>query len=234
MIIKSNKFDKNLNLEDNEFYSIVIENPSFYRKFYYGLKDQLENGVEYLLYTNEKDKKATLQKDAMLIDNPMFIEIDEKKFNGLVQKNIANNQSPEEKERYQELLLAINNYVSSIIYDHSLPLSFDDEMSLSSFLKAINLSIANNSDGFIENFIFQLREMSCVFGYKIFFVMNLYDSFSTEEIENVYKELSLLDIKMINISSHLNKHAISNEFVIYIDEDLAELHYFNGNIDLEE
>lgn len=54
--------------------------------------------------------------------------------------------------------------------------------------------------------------------------MNLYDYFTPNEVESIHKELNSLEIKMINISSHRNKYKINNEFIVDIDEDLAEIH----------
>lgn len=128
------------------------------------------------------------------------------------------------RESYQVLLSKINEFINSISYDYYLPLIFDDGLTLVNFLKAINLRIADTTDNPVDQLVFKIRELSYVLGFKVFFIMNLYDYFTPREIESIHKELNSLEIKMINISSHRNKYKINNEFIVYIDEDLAEIH----------
>lgn len=224
IVIRSKDFDQELNLDSNKFYSLVIENVSFYRTFYIGLKNQIENGDDYLLYEDTNDKKESIDKDCYLIENPLNVQIDEKKINLVVQKSIGTKQPPEMRESYQALLSKINEFINSISYDYYLPLIFDDGLTLVNFLKAINLRIADTTDNPVDQLVFKIRELSYVLGFKVFFIMNLYDFFTPQEIESIHKELNGLEIKMINISSHRNKYNINNEFIVYIDEDLAEIH----------
>lgn len=224
IVIRSKDFDQELNLDSNKFYSLVIENVSFYRTFYIGLKNQIENGDDYLLYEDTNDKKESIDKDCYLIENPLNVQIDEKKINLVVQKSIGTKQPPEMRESYQVLLSKINEFINSISYDYYLPLIFDDGLTLVNFLKAINLRIADTTDNSVDQLVFKIRELSYVLGFKVFFIMNLYDYFTPNEIESIHKELNSLEIKMINISSHRNKYKINNEFIVDIDEDLAEIH----------
>lgn len=224
IVIRSKDFDQELNLDSNKFYSLVIENVSFYRAFYIGLKNQIENGDDYLLYEDTNDKKESIDKDCYLIENPLNVQIDEKKINLVIQKSIGTKQPPEMRESYQVLLSKINEFINSISYDYYLPLIFDDGLTLVNFLKAINLRIADTTDNPVDQLVFKIRELSYVLGFKVFFIMNLYDYFTPNEIESIHKELNSLEIKMINISSHRNKYKINNEFIVDIDEDLAEIH----------
>lgn len=224
IVIRSKDFDQELNLDSNKFYSLVIENVSFYRAFYIGLKNQIENGDDYLLYEDTNDKKESIDKDCYLIENPLNVQIDEKKINLVVQKSIGTKQPPEMRESWQVLLSKINEFINSISYDYYLPLIFDDGLTLVNFLKAINLRIADTTDNPVDQLVFKIRELSYVLGFKVFFIMNLYDYFTPDEIESIHKELNSLEIKMINISSHRNKYKINNEFIVDIDEDLAEIH----------
>ena len=188
------------------------------------MKNQIENGDDYLLYEDTNDKKGSIDKDCYLIENPLNVQIDEKKINLAVQKSIGTKQPPDIRESYQVLLSKINEFINSISYDYYLPLIFDDGLTLVNFLKAINLRIADTTDNPVDQLVFKIRELSYVLGFKVFFIMNLYDYFTPNEIESIHKELNSLEIKMINISSHRNKYKINNEFIVDIDEDLAEIH----------
>lgn len=168
IVIRSKDFDQELNLDSNKFYSLVIENVSFYRAFYIGLKNQIENGDDYLLYEDTNDKKESIDKDCYLIENPLNVQIDEKKINLVVQKSIGTKQPPEMRESYQVLLSKINEFINSISYDYYLPLIFDDGLTLVNFLKAINLRIADTTDNPVDQLVFKIRELSYVLGFKVF------------------------------------------------------------------
>lgn len=168
IVIRSKDFDQELNLDSNKFYSLVIENVGFYRNFYIGLKNQIENGDDYLLYEDTNDKKGSIDKDCYLIENPLNVQIDEKKINLAVQKSIGTKQPPEMRESYQVLLSKINEFINSISYDYYLPLIFDDGLTLVNFLKAINLRIADTTDNSVDQLVFKIRELSYVLGFKVF------------------------------------------------------------------
>ncbi len=222
-VIKQPHIDQDIILNKDNFYNVVIENQINYRQYLQSLKNQLENKDPFLLlYDNDKEKE--LDKEAFLIDNPLSIQIDEKKMNTLIQKEIAAKITEDQKERFGILQHQITEYIESISMDYPLPVSFDLDYSLISLLKSISLQTASDFPSYLEYMVNQIKKISFVLKYNVFFIVNLQDYLSDEEMQSFIKEMNSLEIFFVIVSSHLPISRISNEFIIQIDKDLAELH----------
>ena len=222
-VIKQPHIDQDIILNKDNFYNVVIENQINYRQYLQSLKNQLENKDPFLLlYDNDKEKE--LDKEAFLIDNPLSIQIDEKKMNTLIQKEIAAKITEDQKEKFEILQHEITEYIENISLDYPLPVSFDLDYSLISLLKSISLQTASDFPSYLEYLVNQIKKISFVLKYNVFFIVNLQDYLSDEEMQSFIKEMNSLEIFFVIVSSHLPISRISNEFIIQIDKDLAELH----------
>jgi len=222
-VIKQPHIDQDIILNKDNFYNVVIENQINYRQYLQSLKNQLENKDPFLLlYDNDKEKE--LDKEAFLIDNPLSIQIDEKKMNTLIQKEIAAEITEDQKEKFEILQHQITEYIESISMDYPLPVSFDLDYSLISLLKSISLQTASDFPSYLEYMVNQIKKISFVLKYNVFFIVNLRDYLSDEEMQSFIKEMNSLEISFAIISSHLPLAKLPNEFIIQIDKDLAELH----------
>lgn len=222
-VIKQPHIDQDIILNKDNFYNVVIENQINYRQYLQSLKNQLENKDPFLLlYDNDKEKE--LDKEAFLIDNPLSIQIDEKKMNTLIQKEIAAEITEDQKEKFEILQHEITEYIENISLDYPLPVSFDLDYSLISLLKSISLQTASDFPSYLEYMVNQIKKISFVLKYNVFFIVNLQDYLSDEEMQSFIKEMNSLEIFFVIVSSHLPISRISNEFIIQIDKDLAELH----------
>lgn len=221
--IFSHYFDEVLNLDCSGFYHLVIERPKTYRKLLLELMDQI-NGEGECLVLKDGDKEMDLGKSAILIKNPVFWEIDEKKVSTIVQKDIVASLGEERIAEYNELLADINRWVNSICLDYSLPISYETDLPVSSFLKAFSVSSSSTNENFLEQFIADIVRMSSVFKKDLFFAINAYDVFDETEIETIFKELKSHEISVVFISAHKPIAFSPSEKTILIDSDLAELH----------
>ncbi len=227
--IFSRYFDETLELNSDGFYHIVIEKKKTYREFLLELMDQINGEGECLVLKNN-DKEIELSKSAILIKNPVFWEIDEKKVSTLVQKDIVMSLCEERISEYKKLLADINRWINAICLDYSLPISYDAELSVSSFLKAFSVSSPSQSEGFLEQFISNIKRMASIFKKDLFFVVNAYDVFDEKEIETIFQEMKRNEINVIFVSAHKPNSYSSSEKMIYIDCDLAELHLHRSDL----
>ncbi|MFA6861424.1 MAG: type II-A CRISPR-associated protein Csn2 [Bacilli bacterium] len=222
-VIKYKDIDQDICLSKTEFFNLVIESPIFYRQYLQGLKNQLDNKDPFLL-EYENDKEIELSSDAFLVSNPLEITIDEKKMNTAIQKEIAGKITISQKEDFEKLQKEINDYIESISLDYPLPVSFDMDFSLLTLLKSISLQTSDDFPNFLEYLINQIKKISFVLKYKTFFIVNLHDYLSNEEMISFIKEMDSLEIGCVLLSSHLPLSKLPNEYIIRIDNDLAELH----------
>lgn len=222
-VLKHLEIDQDIVLSKNKHFNLVIENPLFFREFLNGLTNQIDNDDPFFLFYKD-DKEDSLKKHGFLVLNPMKIEIDDKKINGLIQKDIASKVGEDKKVEFEELINRINEYLKSITYDYPVPVTFDMDLSLASFLKAISASAVSEYDSFLEYLINQVKKISFILKSDVFFFLNLHDYLSENEFHQFEEEMSKLEVDYVLISSHKPLVKPDDEFVIEIDRDLCELH----------
>lgn len=222
-VLKHQYIDQDIELGNGSIYNLVIQNPQYLRRFLYSLEDQISDGDDFFLLA-EKGKQKDLSKEGFIIWNPLKIEVDQKKLDTLIQKDLAVHTTQSQKEEYQLLLQKINEYIESLSFSYSLPLTFQSELTLQNFLKAVSLSTIEEPEEFLQKILFQIKKIAFGFSFDIFFFLNLHDYLSEDEMKVFIKEMKSMELYPVLISSHLPSYKIDDEFVIIIDQDLCELH----------
>ena len=138
-VLKHKRIEKEFEFNDDTNYYLCIENPKFYRDFIKELSSPSDDETSnILLLENNKQRKIT--KNLCFVPDPFCFARDEKKLNTSIQKDLASSIDPQENEKFLSLRNEIKDYLESISYDYPLKLSYDSEMSLSSFLKAFSIN----------------------------------------------------------------------------------------------
>lgn len=216
LIIKN--IEHKIPITSMEIYNIIIENPIFLRNIIMDLR----NDAEYFTYCDEQ--KNSFQADSLLILNPFDTSFDIKKAEALLQKEISARITYSQKEEYESLKNLIFNYINSITYDYPIPLSFHDDLPLSTLLKSLNLSPSLNEASDIGVLIQNVKALSYLLKKDIFIFFNLKDFYSESEIMDFLMEMSHLEIKILLLSSH-QSNRFKIEHQILIDDDLCELDF---------
>jgi|LAHS01.1.fsa_nt_gb CRISPR-associated protein Csn2 len=221
-VLKHKEIDQDILLSKDKFYNLVIENPLFLRNYLLGIKNQIANAEPYLLFY-DNDKETELGKVAYVIDNPWAVELDEKKESTLIQKDIASHINQQQKEDYEVLVNAIEAYLKGITYDYSLPLAFDEDISLPNLLKLVSVTAAQENPSFLEGLILSIKKIAFLSKANLFFLVNLHDWLSQKEMAQFVESMRSLELDFVLLSSHLPTHPDSSESIIHIDEDLCEI-----------
>ena len=227
-VLRHPRIDQDIEINHDVIYNLIVENPEWLRKVLYALESQIVDKEEFFIF-QEGVKQLDLSKKAFMVWNPLKIEFDEKKLDVVIQKAVATHITEEQREKYQLLLQAVNEYIESLSYSYPFPLTFASDLGLQSFLKSVSLTPIEESEDFLERLIFRIRKVSYGFGYDIFFFLNLHDYLNEEEMNKFLKEMVSLELYPVLISSHTPKYKIDKEFCILIDDDLCELHIENQN-----
>ena len=124
---------------------------------------------------------------------------------------------------YQQILEYI---LKKLIFNSSLEIEQGEEIDMSSLLKLGDFKIHVENDDILEKFVKFLKVLSELCGYKIIFVVGLHTVFTQEEIIEIYKEVCLNKINIINIE-YQQFNNLSNENykeIVYIfDKDNCEI-----------
>ena len=159
-----------------------------------------------------------------MVENPLKIEFDQKKTDALVQKDIQKSMAQERKDEYAELIQKINEYIEKISFDYAIPLTFDADISLATFLKAVSLTSEADYDTYFDYLVATIKKISFILGYRIFFFVNLHDYLRPDELQNFVSTMRQLEIDLVLLSSHRPTTLLGDEFLIEIDSDHVELH----------
>lgn len=221
--IMNNFFEETLKIGNDFFYHIVIENPGIYRNFVRQLNDSISNS-ESFFEVKENGNRVELSSIAVLVKNPLFMDIDEKKLSTTIQKNIASQINDEEIQAFKRILGDINEWITTVSIGYDVPISFNTNLSPAAFLKAFSVSSSECNADFVELFIHQIKKLAMTLNKKLFIVLNARDSFWPDEMEMIFHELNRHDIHILFCSGHSSNSFSDSEKVILIDKDLAELH----------
>lgn len=202
---------------------LVLEKPSYYRSFIRDLIRQIEGEGDFVVYS-KNGKMEKLSSDAELITDLLNIPFDEKKISTTIQKNLVKNVTEAHALDFNKLNAHISSFLSTFLLDFDIPLTFDDDFSLSSLLKATNVRPVFLVDDYMESLVTRIKAVSVSLGKDFFILVGLHQVLSQSELNDFYHELSLCQIDLLSIESREPKSHLSKfEKLVVIDEDLCEI-----------
>lgn len=214
-----------ISLDESTLLNIIIEPIKGFRCFIKDLSNHINTGLgDNRIYINGKEKD--FGKLTFLIANPLFLDLDDKKINSFIQKDVITSVSDEQKLSFDLLIKDINEWLNNVTLNSDIPIEYNHDVSISDFLKVFSISKKNFDDDEVESFVYNLKSISFVFGIKVFFILNMHDYYFEEEIRKIFYELLKHDIHIVLISNKEPKKYADFERAIVIDNDLAEIHKF--------
>lgn len=219
--LRYSRLEYEITFSKEYFNNLVIESPRLLREFIINLREQIENDTSFL-FLFDKINELSVSKKICMIENCLMPNFDEKKLCSFIQKDVLVGLADEKKEKYQHILNEINDYVLDLSYDYKLPLSFNTDISLSSFLKAISLTSSLDNSSFLSFLIGEIKKYSVVYNKEIFILLNLHDYVSMEEMNDFFEEMNRLELYFLIVSGHLNDERSDYEKIIKIDKDLFD------------
>lgn len=224
MKIINKNWQRKIEIEDNIIYTVVFENKKYYRGNIFELINQ-HKGNEGSYILSSDNKEISFDKNSYIITDIFNIDINSKKvltkiYNSLLKEII------EDITSFNELSTNIRLYFEKLIFNSSLEIEQGEEIDMSSLLKIGDFKIHVENDDILEKFIKFLKVLTELCSYKIIFVVGLHSVFTKDEIIEIYKEVCLNKINIINIEYQQFKN-LSNEHykeIVYIfDSDNCEI-----------
>ena len=224
MKIINKNWQRRIEIEENTIYTLVFENIRYYRENIIELINQ-HKGNEGSFIISNNSKEIEFAKDSHIITDIFSIDINSKKVLTKVYSSLLK-LVVEDVSKYNELSTNIKVYFEKLIFDSSLEIEQGEEIDISSLLKLGDFKIHVDNDDILEKFIKFLKVLTELCNCKIIFVVGLHNVFTIDEIKEVYKEVCLNKINIINIEYQQFEN-ISNENckeIVYIfDKDNCEI-----------
>ena len=224
MKIINKNWQRKIKIEDNIIYTLVFENKKYYRENIIELINQHKGNEGSYILSND-NKEISFDKNSFIITDIFNIDINSKrvltKIYNLLLKEIV-----EDISSYNELSTNIRLYFEKVIFNSSLEIEQGEEIDMCSLLKLGDFKIHVEQDDILEKFVKFLKVLTELCGCKIIFVVGLHTVFTQDEIIEIYKEVCLNKINIINIE-YQQFYNLSNENykeIVYIfDKDNCEI-----------
>ncbi|WP_314549897.1 type II-A CRISPR-associated protein Csn2 [uncultured Gemella sp.] len=224
MKIINKNWQRKIEIEENTIYTLVFENKRYYRENIIELINQ-HKGNEGSFTISKNSKEIEFDKDSYIITDIFSIDINSKKVLTKVYSSLLK-LLVEDVSRYNELSTNIKVYFEKLIFDSSLEIEQGEEIDMTSLLKLGDFKIHVDNDDILDKFIKFLKVLTELCNCKIIFIVGLHNVFTIDEIKEVYKEVCLNKINIINIE-YQKFEKISNknynEIVYIFDKDNCEI-----------
>lgn len=224
MKIINKNWQRKIEIEDNIIYTLVFENKKYYRENIIELINQYK-GNEGSFILSSDNKEISFDKNSYIITDIFNIDINNKKVLSKIYSSLLK-EIVEDISSYNELSTNIRVYFEKLIFNSSLEIEQGEEIDMSSLLKLGDFKIHVENDDILEKFLKFLKVLSELCSYKIIFVVGLHTVFTQDEIIEIYKEVCLNKINIINIE-YQQFNNLSNENykeIVYIfDGDNCEI-----------
>ena len=224
MKIINKNWQRKIEIEENTIYTLVFENKRYYRENIIELINQ-HKGNEGSFTISKNSKEIEFDKDSYIITDIFSIDINSKKVLTKVYSSLLK-LLVEDVSRYNELSTNIKVYFEKLIFDSSLEIEQGEEIDMSSLLKLGDFKIHVDNADILEKFIKFLKVLTELCNCKIVFVVGLHNVFTIDEIKEIYKEVCLNKINIINIEYQKFENISSENYreIVYIfDKDNCEI-----------
>ena len=224
MKIINKNWQRKIEIEDNIIYTLVFENKKYYRENIIELINQHKGNEGSYILSND-NKEISFDKNSYIITDIFNIDINNKKVLSKIYSSLLK-EIVDDISSYNELSTNIRVYFEKLIFNSSLEIDQGEEIDMSSLLKLGDFRVHVENDDILEKFVKFLKVLSELCGYKIIFVVGLHTVFTQDEIIEIYKEVCLNKINIINIEyQQFNNLSTKNyrEIVYIFDKDNCEI-----------
>ena len=224
MKIINKNWQRKIEIEDNIIYTLVFENKKYYRENIIELINQHKGNEGSYILSND-NKEISFDKNSYIITDIFNIDINNKKVLSKIYSSLLK-EIVEDISSFNELSTNIRLYFEKLIFNSSLEIEQGEEIDMCSLLKLGDFKIHVEQDDILEKFVKFLKVLTELCGCKIIFVVGLHTVFTQDEIIEIYKEVCMNKINIINIE-YQQFNNLSNENykeIVYIfDEDNCEI-----------
>ena len=224
MKIINKNWQRKIEIEDNIIYTLVFENKKYYRENIIELINQHKGNEGSYILSND-NKEISFDKNSYIITDIFNIDINNKKVLSKIYSSLLK-EIVDDISSYNELSTNIKAYFEKLIFNSSLEIEQGEDIDISSLLKLGDFKIHVEQDNILEKFVKFLKVLTDLCGRKIIFVVGLHNVFTQDEIIEIYKEVCLNKINIINIEYRQFSNLSNENYreIVYIfDKDNCEI-----------
>lgn len=213
------KYEIEIQLRENEVYTLVLEQPVVFTDFLRNLMAQI-NGMEGELILSEGDQQLSLAKNAVLISNPLMVDSNEKRVLTKLYKELDQNVKNLMYEKYSMISAELLQFMEDMTATVPYQLSTETDLNIMALLKAYDVKIALEENDPLERLIDYLRAFSSICGIRVFVILNLKHFFTEDQVVQLYEFCFYSKIFLINLEGQKN-YTLPEERCVIIDKDFC-------------
>ena len=224
MKIINKNWQRKIEIVENTIYTLVFENKKYYRENIKELISQHKGNEGNYIYSND-NKEIAFEKSSYIITDIFNIDINSKKILTKIYNSLLK-QIIDDTVEYNELTTHIRVYFEKLIFNSSFEVEQGEEIDINSLLKLGDFRIHVEEDDILEKFIKFLKVLVQLCEIKNIFVVGLHNVFTDEEIKEIYKEVCVNKISIINIEYQQFSNISDKNYIekVYIfDKDNCEI-----------
>ena len=202
-------------------HDLVIENPSH---FYSIVRAFFLEDDETIIVSKDSDI-IPLDKNVLFIKSLFDLDPNSKKILGLIYKQAnVTYLNDSRKQRIIRIQDEILDLLDEISLDFNYPMTFDRVFGIDKIMQTTSFCFSPaDQTVFFDSFISYLRAIQEISKAKFIVCIDVFAFLESEKVELLSKELGLMGLSLINLSSFNRKADKNIEKVTLIDTDYCEI-----------
>lgn len=207
--------------EENCINVLSIENPMFFTNFLNDIIAQI-NGETGEVFLSENYQPLSIAKNLSLITDILFINFENRKIITKLHKDLANIAVQENMYSLtQEIKIILADYISKLLSNSELPLSFDIEEDTQNLIKFANVKINTEAKSICEKALIYMDVIRDLGLAKYFIFVNLFSFVSDEDRLKLYEEICYKKFNVLFLENMFREKISSKEKYLLLDKDLC-------------
>lgn len=221
MKIKVDFFDNEIILNNQEIFSVEIENKQYFYRLVRELYSIGSGDISEQVHFFDETKEVLSPK--ITIYNDYFdIDLSSKKYSFLLYKKILNNIDYDDNNKIFKSYKNIYERISHSLMCIDLPINIEQEYNLEDLLKMFKVSIKNTSDSIFNLVLLLVDISSSLIPNEILVFVNLKQYLTSIELTEVYKYSLYKGVIIFMIDNQTYGISLENEKKMIIDDNLDE------------
>lgn len=221
MNLVSPMFQTAVEIDEGDVFSLVLENQKLFKEYLVDLHNQI-NDLDGEIVLSENNKILPIKKHIDILYQFTPFEINTKTIlNHIHSKMYKQAMNEENYVKTAELLSIIQRYMEELCFDMPIEMEYQ-KLEISSVIKSIHPTIANDNSNDIETIIDYMSLMLDFEPKKLFVFVNLRSYFLDKDIELFVKTVKLKQMQVMLLESSSHKQ-IDGMKQLTVDCDLCEI-----------
>lgn len=208
--------------DKTNFTEWIIESPTLFSEYVIEMHSQIE-GSEGRFVLSESDKNIALSKSAVIILNPLAVDINTRKVLNKLYSELSNYAKSEQMYvKTSEFLRLMQEYLLELEQCTEHNLEYDPEIDITSLLKSVNVHYETTNMDFLESLLQYVKILADIGGIKLFIFVNLRSYLTDNQMTKIIREMNYQNILGIFIENQTRENLEGVQTYV-IDTDNCEI-----------